>query len=134
MRPLHARAPSVDGRRRLIERVCGDGDTTVLLYAGRLAPEKNLPLLLDTMELLTGNFRLAIAGEGILLSSLRAACESRHLKNVVFLGHVGIAMFWPNITQMRTLSCIPIHASLSALHRWRRWPPGWRSSLPIAAA
>jgi alpha-1,6-mannosyltransferase len=80
---------SVDGRRRLIERVCGDGDTTVLLYAGRLAPEKNLPLLLDTMQLLTGNFRLAIAGEGILLSSLRAACESRHLKNVVFLGHVG---------------------------------------------
>lgn len=80
---------SVDGRRRLIERVGGDGDTMVLLYTGRLAPEKNLPLLLDTMRLLTGNFRLAIAGEGILLRSLRAACESQHLKNVVFLGHVG---------------------------------------------
>lgn len=79
---------SPEGRRRLLKQVRGDADTTVLLYAGRLAPEKNLPLLLDTMQILAGNFRLAIAGEGILLDSLRAACESTNLENVVFLGHV----------------------------------------------
>jgi alpha-1,6-mannosyltransferase len=79
---------SAQARRRLIEQVGGDRDTTVLLYAGRLAPEKNLSLLIETMRLLEGNFRLAIAGDGILLNSLRAACAASHLRNIVFLGHI----------------------------------------------
>ena len=79
---------SAQARQRLLDRIGADGDTTVLLYAGRLAPEKNLLLLLGAMRVLEGNFRLAIAGEGILLKSLREACAQADLRNVVFLGHV----------------------------------------------
>jgi alpha-1,6-mannosyltransferase len=83
-----------EARARLRHCAGADAGTTVLLYAGRLAPEKNLPLLLDTMQALNRealndrSFRLVIAGEGILLAGLRAECESRNLRNVVFLGHV----------------------------------------------
>lgn len=39
---------SARGRRRLLDLVEGDAETAVLFYAGRLAPEKNPGLLLDT--------------------------------------------------------------------------------------
>ena len=82
-------------RRKLLQRMGGNWgtgkpDTKVLLYVGRLAPEKNLPLLIATMRCLRdGPWRLAIAGEGIQLESMRAECAALNLTNIDFLGHIG---------------------------------------------
>ena len=76
-------------RERLLQSTNGNPDTTLLFYAGRLAPEKNLPLLIETAARLDpSRYRLALAGGGILLDSLRSECDARRLKHVVFFGHV----------------------------------------------
>jgi glycosyltransferase involved in cell wall biosynthesis len=46
------------------ELLGGNGADTLLLYVGRLAPEKNLALLFEALELLPLNYRLAVAGDG----------------------------------------------------------------------
>jgi alpha-1,6-mannosyltransferase len=75
-------------RREMLNGLEHDG-ATLLLYAGRLAPEKNLPLLAETMSLLDRKqYRLAIAGTGILEEYLRAEFARRGLDNVIFLGHL----------------------------------------------
>ena len=55
-------------RAELLRRVGGSSRTTLLFYAGRLSPEKNLGLLADTMRELTrdraADYRLVVAGEG----------------------------------------------------------------------
>jgi len=80
---------SAAGRERLIGLCGGSPDVTILLYAGRLAPEKNLGLLIETAARLDpARYRLAIAGSGILLESLRQDCAARGLNHVAFLGHV----------------------------------------------
>ncbi len=76
-------------RRRLLQLVRGGEDSTVLFYAGRLVPEKNLSLLIETMARLDpAIYRLAIAGTGILLDTLRRECAASGLRHVTFLGHV----------------------------------------------
>jgi alpha-1,6-mannosyltransferase len=81
---------SAAGRRRLLQLTGGASDATVLLYAGRLAPEKNLSLLIESAARLDpALYRLAIAGSGILLESLRRECVARGLEHIAFLGHVG---------------------------------------------
>jgi alpha-1,6-mannosyltransferase len=77
-------------RARLQREGGGDSTTALLLYAGRLSPEKNLPLLVDMMEHLLdpGKFkatgrpisasldcRLLIAGSGSLEGWLREQSE-----------------------------------------------------------
>jgi alpha-1,6-mannosyltransferase len=80
---------SAASRRRLLDLVEGRGDSTVLLYAGRLAPEKNLSLLIETIARLDpAIYRLAIAGTGILLGELKRQCVARDLRHVAFLGHI----------------------------------------------
>jgi alpha-1,6-mannosyltransferase len=80
---------SAGARRRLLDLVQGRGDSTVLLYAGRLAPEKNLSLLVETIARLDpAIYRLAIAGTGVLLEALKDECLARDLGHVAFLGHV----------------------------------------------
>ncbi|MBK7927843.1 MAG: glycosyltransferase [Bryobacterales bacterium] len=61
-----------------------------LLYAGRLVPEKNTQLLLDTMARLgdTISARLLIAGDGILRPQLQRAAATLAPGRVVFLGHI----------------------------------------------
>lgn len=62
---------------------------TVIIYAGRLSPEKNLSLLIDTMALLDpGDFRMIVAGAGIELDRLRHECERRSIRGISFLGHI----------------------------------------------
>jgi alpha-1,6-mannosyltransferase len=53
-------------REMLLRKAGASGDTALLLYAGRLAPEKNLPLLLQTMHVLGphADCVLLIAGDG----------------------------------------------------------------------
>jgi alpha-1,6-mannosyltransferase len=80
---------STEVRSRLLASVPGDADRAILLYAGRLAPEKNLPLLLETMRLLDPrSFLLCIAGDGLQLDTLRRDCERDRLSHVSFLGHI----------------------------------------------
>ena len=76
-------------RARLAALTGASPDATLVLYAGRLAPEKDVGLLIDAASLLDpALFRVVIAGGGMLLESLRRECERRGLAHVVFLGHV----------------------------------------------
>jgi glycosyltransferase involved in cell wall biosynthesis len=64
----------------------------LLLYAGRLAKEKNLPLLPSVLANLIRNatdvdYRLVIAGEGPFAAELRASLEAIAPGRFVFLGH-----------------------------------------------
>jgi alpha-1,6-mannosyltransferase len=77
------------GRQKLLDLAETGEDAVILFYAGRLVPEKNLMLLLETIALLDPSaFRLVIAGSGILRDSLERQCESEGIANVRFLGHV----------------------------------------------
>lgn len=64
----------------------------LLLYAGRLVPEKNLDLLIATMRLLerqhSGRFHLLIAGDGPLRAGMEQTCKRDLPGAVCFLGHV----------------------------------------------
>jgi glycosyltransferase involved in cell wall biosynthesis len=66
--------------------------STLILYAGRLAPEKNLQLLMETMirleEMAPGAFHLLVAGDGPLRADLERDCASRIPGAAYFLGHV----------------------------------------------
>jgi glycosyltransferase involved in cell wall biosynthesis len=80
---------SVETRRQLLQCVKGGPDSVLLLYCGRLAPEKNVELLIDLMGHLAArerDFRLVIAGDGILRESLMAEAEERAPGKVVCLG------------------------------------------------
>ncbi|HKD06511.1 MAG TPA: glycosyltransferase [Bryobacteraceae bacterium] len=81
---------SEEGRRELLMRAAAPPHTRLLLYAGRLAPEKNLSLLINAMEQLPAQeYRLLIAGDGILRAQLEIESRQRGLDHVVFLGHIG---------------------------------------------
>jgi alpha-1,6-mannosyltransferase len=80
-------------RRTLTAKCGGDEATTLLLYAGRLAAEKNLALLADLMELLASDrhhdFRMLIAGDGVMRAAFEQLCRQKAPGRVAFLGHVG---------------------------------------------
>ncbi len=87
---FHPSRRSAEKRRELLRRCRAKDSAVLLLYAGRLAREKNLDLLLAAMRDLYVNgrreFHLLIAGSGPLLSRLRSdadACPGR----IHFLGH-----------------------------------------------
>jgi alpha-1,6-mannosyltransferase len=84
------RSPQI--RQRLLDQTGGNHQTRLLLYAGRLAPEKNLPLLVATIERLTaghtGDYHLLIAGLGVLREPLERECRQRAPGRVHFLGHI----------------------------------------------
>jgi alpha-1,6-mannosyltransferase len=81
------RSPAI--RQHLLKLAHGNENSTILFYAGRLAPEKNLPLIIETIALLDpAVYRLVIAGTGILLDRLKRECSARGLRHVAFLGHV----------------------------------------------
>lgn len=65
----------------------------ILLYAGRLVPEKNLPLLFEMMERLNRSslerkFYLIVAGDGIERRRWEQSSAERLPGKVVFLGHI----------------------------------------------
>lgn len=55
-------------RRQVLAAAGGAADSVLLLYAGRLSPEKNVPLLLDTLGTLVASggrdYRLVLVGDG----------------------------------------------------------------------
>ena len=82
-----------EAQHRMLIDTCGGSERTVLLlYAGRLVAEKNLPLLADLMGRLDAggsDFRLLIAGDGVLRAEIEALCWQKAAGRVTFLGHVG---------------------------------------------
>jgi alpha-1,6-mannosyltransferase len=79
--------------RARLESISGAPEgSTLVLYAGRLAPEKNLQLLVETMERLEaaapGVFHLLVAGDGPLRTDLERDCAHRIPGAACFLGHV----------------------------------------------
>lgn len=69
----------------------GSGDSIILLYAGRISPEKNIGLLVDMMKSLgkdSRDFRLLLAGDGPKKEWLLRQAEKHTPGKVVSLGHL----------------------------------------------
>ncbi|MEP6850826.1 MAG: glycosyltransferase [Acidobacteriota bacterium] len=69
----------------------GNDGSIILLYAGRISPEKNVELLVDLMRSLEKDdrdYRLLIAGDGPQRDPLAKEFESKAPGKVAFLGHL----------------------------------------------
>jgi alpha-1,6-mannosyltransferase len=80
---------SEKSRRNLIAEAGGGENTKLLLYAGRLSREKNVPLLIEMIERLADDFMLIVAGDGPLAGWLENEARIRAPGRVRLLGHVG---------------------------------------------
>ncbi len=84
-----AAIPNDAKRKQLLAQTHGDSQTRLLLYAGRVSPEKNVPLLVELMERLADeNFRLIVAGSGPLADWMENESNRRSPGKVLLLGHV----------------------------------------------
>jgi glycosyltransferase involved in cell wall biosynthesis len=67
-------------------------NSIVLLYAGRISPEKNIGLLIETMEILakdgSQDYRLLVAGAGPQSEFLQAETDKLFPGKIVQLGHL----------------------------------------------
>jgi len=67
-------------------------DAVVLLYAGRVSPEKNIRLLVDMMKILsvdsTRDYRLLVAGDGPQAEWLKKQGSAVANGKIVLLGHL----------------------------------------------
>jgi glycosyltransferase involved in cell wall biosynthesis len=88
---LSAKRRNPEHRRRLLQNF-GIQDGVLLLYAGRVAPEKNLSLLFQVITQLaqdgTHNYRLLVVGDGVEREMWQRTCETTIPGCVVFMGHV----------------------------------------------
>jgi alpha-1,6-mannosyltransferase len=79
-------------RRRLLQNFGCSEESVLLLYTGRLAPEKNLPLLFDLLIHLSRNsardYRLLVAGDGIERRRWEKKCAQEISGRALFLGHI----------------------------------------------
>lgn len=79
-------------RQGLLNRVSASNTAVLLLYVGRLVPEKNLELLIDTATSLSNHsdreWRLVIAGDGIGRDQFLSECTRRLAGRVSWLGHI----------------------------------------------
>jgi len=79
-------------RQSLQIRSGGNEETTLLLYAGRLSPEKNLELLVDTMACLSKepgrDFRLVVIGDGPLRNRLASDASAKASGRILFVDHI----------------------------------------------
>jgi alpha-1,6-mannosyltransferase len=95
---------SEEEHARLAALAGGNSASRLVVYAGRLAPEKNLDLLIDTFAQLAADpnfdYRLLVAGSGIERERLEQASAERFPGRAHFLGHVGsreeLARFYAN--------------------------------------
>ena len=83
---------SVAFRDQLVREAGGDSHTVLLLYAGRVSPEKNIPLLLDMMNRLAvdrlPDYRLIVAGSGPLIDRIKDRAEWQAPGRIRMLGQV----------------------------------------------
>lgn len=82
-------------RRRLLAQAGGTPDSVLLLYAGRLSPEKNVGLLMDMLEHLqrptawdARDYRLVLAGDGPMAEGLLRAASHRTGDRVLWVGAI----------------------------------------------
>ena len=79
-------------KREMRERAGIPADALVLLYAGRISPEKNIGLLVEMMKILakdeTGDFRLLVAGAGPEENWLKEQTAAHFPGKVILLGHL----------------------------------------------
>lgn len=90
-------------KREMRERAGVPPDATVLLYAGRISPEKNVELLVGLMKILVKDpehdFRLLIAGAGPRREWLATQGEKYAPGKIKMLGHLekdGLADYYAN--------------------------------------
>lgn len=82
---------SDDVKRELRMRADIPADSTVMLYAGRISPEKNIELLVEMMKQLANDprdFRLVVAGAGPQSEWLQEQTDSHFPGKIVQLGHL----------------------------------------------
>lgn len=81
-----------DRRNDLIRKHGLPESATLLLYAGRISPEKNIRLLPELMEILKNDskrhYRLLVAGSGPSSDWLASEADRRAPERVTFLGHI----------------------------------------------
>ncbi len=79
-------------REAMIRRSGGSENSVLIIYAGRIAPEKNVALLVDLMDLLskdgTCDYRLLVAGGGPLAEWLQDEADKRCPGRITQLGHL----------------------------------------------
>jgi alpha-1,6-mannosyltransferase len=83
-------------RRHLLAR-CGDSRASLLLYAGRISPEKNvlvLPRIVAELVRRTPPVHLVIAGDGPLREKLEAEAAAIAPGRIHVLGHVNREAVW----------------------------------------
>jgi alpha-1,6-mannosyltransferase len=88
---FHCTQSRAEARAKLLQRLGRGESCRLLVYAGRLAPEKNLALLLQTMRLLKASdpdALLLIAGDGIERAALEKSARELNVA-AEFLGHIG---------------------------------------------
>ncbi len=83
---------SDDVRREMLARTGIPEDAIILLYAGRISPEKNIGLLADLMKVLANDkahdYRLIVAGAGPQSDCLKEQTDKFSPGKVVQLGHL----------------------------------------------
>lgn len=83
---------SPETRKEMANRAGVPDDAVLILYAGRISPEKNIALLAETMKKLTErgdrDFRLLVAGAGPLEEWLRNEAEKKMPGKIKLLGHL----------------------------------------------
>lgn len=83
---------SDDVRREMIERAGIPEDAVILLYAGRISPEKNIGLLPDVMKILAedtqNDYRLLVAGAGPQSDWLLEQSDKLAPGKIIQLGHL----------------------------------------------
>jgi glycosyltransferase involved in cell wall biosynthesis len=87
---FHPARRSEDGRRGLLARAGGDANSALLIYAGRLSPEKQvqwLPEILGSLVARGHDVRLAIVGSGPGHSELVTSLRERTPGRFVLLDH-----------------------------------------------
>lgn len=81
-----------DVRRRLLQNFGASDDATLLLYVGRLVPEKNLPLLFELVKRLSEegvrDYRLLVVGDGIERDLWESRCATQMPGGILFFGHI----------------------------------------------
>lgn len=83
---------SDDVRREMLDRTGIPEDSILLLYAGRISPEKNVGLLVDTIKILAADrshdYRLLVAGAGPQAEWLKEQTDKHSPGKVFMLGHL----------------------------------------------
>ncbi|MGQ0542289.1 MAG: glycosyltransferase [Blastocatellia bacterium] len=79
-------------KREMFESAGGSEKSVILLYAGRISPEKNIDLLVNMMKILASDtnhdFRLLVAGAGPQSNWLKLQTEKYFPGKIVQLGHL----------------------------------------------